>query len=118
MMSRIDSRNTSAMRTAQVSELKDRLEEVIEAVKNGETVEIREGNTSLAELVPHSNGTDEPEQAPRDGRRPDQSALHAHLDELVRQGKARRRQRRVTRRLLHPSSSEAPRGQRPRTVAA
>jgi antitoxin (DNA-binding transcriptional repressor) of toxin-antitoxin stability system len=78
------------MRTAQVSELKDRLDEVIEAVKNGETVEIWEGNTSLAELVPHSNGTDEPEQAPRATGRPDQTALYAHLDELVRQGKARR----------------------------
>jgi len=37
MMSRTDSRYTSAMRTAQVSELKERLDEVIEAVKNGET---------------------------------------------------------------------------------
>jgi antitoxin (DNA-binding transcriptional repressor) of toxin-antitoxin stability system len=40
------------MRTAQVSELKDRLDEVIEAVKNGETVEIWEGDSSFAELVP------------------------------------------------------------------
>ena len=43
------------MRTAQVSELKDRLDEVIEAVKNGETVEIREGGAAFAELVPLLN---------------------------------------------------------------
>jgi len=78
------------MRTAQVSELKDRLDEVIEAVKNGETVEIREGNTSLAEVIPNSNGTHKTEQPARDTRRPDQTALYAHLDELVRQGKAHR----------------------------
>src|SRR4051794_10902843 len=40
------------MRTAQVDELKDRLEEVIAAVKNGEMVEIRDGDVALAELVP------------------------------------------------------------------
>jgi antitoxin (DNA-binding transcriptional repressor) of toxin-antitoxin stability system len=40
------------MRTAQVSELKERLDEVIEAVKNGETVEIREGRAAVAKLVP------------------------------------------------------------------
>lgn len=72
-----------AMRSAQVSELKERLDEVIEAVKNGETVEIREGAAPFAQLVPkistlhpHTN--------------PDQTALEARLDELVRQGKARR----------------------------
>jgi antitoxin (DNA-binding transcriptional repressor) of toxin-antitoxin stability system len=71
------------MRSAQVSELRERLDEVIEAVRNGETMEIREGEASVAELVPtiaahhrHPN--------------PDQTALKAHLDELVRQGKARR----------------------------
>ena len=78
------------MRTAQVSELKDRIDEVIEAVKNGETVEIREGNTSLAEVVPHPNVTHHAEQPSPNTRRPDQTALYAHLDELVRQGKARR----------------------------
>jgi antitoxin (DNA-binding transcriptional repressor) of toxin-antitoxin stability system len=78
------------MRTAQVSELKDRIDEVIEAVKNGETVEIREGTTSLAAVVPHSNGAQKREQAPLDTKRPDQTALYAHLDELVRQGKAHR----------------------------
>jgi antitoxin (DNA-binding transcriptional repressor) of toxin-antitoxin stability system len=44
------------MRTAQVSELKDRLDEVIDAVKNGEMVDIREGDTSLAEMVPSVTG--------------------------------------------------------------
>jgi antitoxin (DNA-binding transcriptional repressor) of toxin-antitoxin stability system len=80
------------MRTAQVSELKDRLDEVIEAVKNGETVEIREGDTSLAEVVPCSNGERRPQQRPSgpSTTHPDQTALYAHLDELVRQGKARR----------------------------
>jgi antitoxin (DNA-binding transcriptional repressor) of toxin-antitoxin stability system len=80
------------MRTAQVSELKDRLDEVIEAVKNGETVEIREGDASLAEVVPRSNGDSRRESPPNDNRamHPDQAALYAHLDELVRQGKARR----------------------------
>jgi antitoxin (DNA-binding transcriptional repressor) of toxin-antitoxin stability system len=62
----------------------------IEAVKNGETVEIREGDTSLAEVVPNSNGTHRPEPWFRDTRHPDQTALYAHLDELIRQGKARR----------------------------
>jgi antitoxin (DNA-binding transcriptional repressor) of toxin-antitoxin stability system len=40
------------MRSAQVSELKERLDEVIEAVKNGETVEIREGTAAVAEVWP------------------------------------------------------------------
>jgi antitoxin (DNA-binding transcriptional repressor) of toxin-antitoxin stability system len=71
------------MRSAQVNELKERLEEVIEAVKNGETVEIREGAAAVAELVP---------TIPAHHRQanPDQTALNAHLDELVRQGKAHR----------------------------
>jgi antitoxin (DNA-binding transcriptional repressor) of toxin-antitoxin stability system len=42
------------MRTAQVSELKDRIDEVIEAVKNGETVEIQEGQRTVASLVPQA----------------------------------------------------------------
>jgi antitoxin (DNA-binding transcriptional repressor) of toxin-antitoxin stability system len=80
------------MRTAQVSELKDRLDEVIEAVKNGETVEIREGDTSLAEVVPHLTRARRVQTTPSDppATRPDQIALYAHIDELVRQGKARR----------------------------
>jgi antitoxin (DNA-binding transcriptional repressor) of toxin-antitoxin stability system len=80
------------MRTAQVSELKDRLDEVIEAVKNGETVEICEGDAFLADVVPRSNGDSPRESPPNDNRamHPDQAALYAHLDELVRQGKARR----------------------------
>jgi antitoxin (DNA-binding transcriptional repressor) of toxin-antitoxin stability system len=40
------------MRSAQVSELKERLDEVIEAVKNGETVLIREGEKPVAEVSP------------------------------------------------------------------
>jgi antitoxin (DNA-binding transcriptional repressor) of toxin-antitoxin stability system len=40
------------MRTAQVSELKERLDEVIEAVRNGETVEIRDGASAVAEVRP------------------------------------------------------------------
>jgi antitoxin (DNA-binding transcriptional repressor) of toxin-antitoxin stability system len=50
---------TSAMRTAQISELKDRIDEVIQAVRQGEIVDIREGETSVAELVP-SMDDDEP----------------------------------------------------------
>jgi antitoxin (DNA-binding transcriptional repressor) of toxin-antitoxin stability system len=71
------------MRSAQVSELKERLDEVIEAVRNGETVEIKEGAATVAELVPK---LDTHLKQPN----PDQTALEAHLDELVRQGKARR----------------------------
>jgi antitoxin (DNA-binding transcriptional repressor) of toxin-antitoxin stability system len=80
------------MRTAQVSELKDRLDEVIEAVKNGETVEIREGDASVAEVVPRPSlaRVAEPAENNSPAPRPDQTALYAHLDELVRQGKARR----------------------------
>jgi len=40
------------MRSAQVSELKERLDEVIDAVKNGETVEIREGKNAIAQMRP------------------------------------------------------------------
>jgi antitoxin (DNA-binding transcriptional repressor) of toxin-antitoxin stability system len=40
------------MRSAQVSELKERLDEVIEAVRNGETVEIREGESAIAQMRP------------------------------------------------------------------
>ena len=69
------------MRSAQVSELKERLEELLEAVKNGETVELREGAAAVAELIPKTY----PKQP-----NPDQTALKAHLDELVRQGNARR----------------------------
>jgi antitoxin (DNA-binding transcriptional repressor) of toxin-antitoxin stability system len=72
------------MRTAQVSELKDRLDEVIEAVRNGETVEIREGISPIAQMIPEAPNVASPQS------KPDQSALEAHLDELVRQGKARR----------------------------
>ena len=40
------------MRTAQVSDLKDRLDEVIDAVKNGETVAIQDGSARVARVVP------------------------------------------------------------------
>jgi antitoxin (DNA-binding transcriptional repressor) of toxin-antitoxin stability system len=72
------------MRSAQVSELKERLDEVIEAVKNGETVELREGIAPFAQVVPEV-----PSAIPQYPK-PDQRALEAHLDELVRQGKAHR----------------------------
>ncbi|HXH40505.1 MAG TPA: hypothetical protein VNN08_17875 [Thermoanaerobaculia bacterium] len=72
------------MRTTQVSELKEHLAEVIEAVRNGETVEIRDGEKALAEVVPLTKGI------VTSAARPDQTAIETHLDELVRQGKARR----------------------------
>jgi antitoxin (DNA-binding transcriptional repressor) of toxin-antitoxin stability system len=72
------------MRSAQVSELKERLDEVIAAVKNGETVEIREGIAAIAQMVPEMTSAFPPRH------NPDQSALEAHIDDLVRQGKAHR----------------------------
>src|SRR4029077_9681495 len=72
------------MRTTQVSDLKEHLAEVIEAVKNGETVQIRDGEKALAEVVPLKQGI------VTSAARPDQTALEIHLDALVRQGKARR----------------------------
>jgi antitoxin (DNA-binding transcriptional repressor) of toxin-antitoxin stability system len=72
------------MRTVQVSDLKERLDEVIEAVRNGETVEIWEGDVCIAEFRPRVGTVD------HSAEHPDQSALEAHLDDLVRQGKARR----------------------------
>ncbi|HSY47735.1 MAG TPA: hypothetical protein VLC46_02895 [Thermoanaerobaculia bacterium] len=72
------------MRTEQVSELKERLDEVIEAVKNGETVQIRDGIAPIAQMVPEQTSTF-PSRP-----NPDQSALEAYIDDLVRQGKARR----------------------------
>jgi antitoxin (DNA-binding transcriptional repressor) of toxin-antitoxin stability system len=41
-----------AMRSAQVADLKEQLDDVLEAVKNGETVEIREGENAVAAVVP------------------------------------------------------------------
>jgi antitoxin (DNA-binding transcriptional repressor) of toxin-antitoxin stability system len=92
------------MRSAQVSELKERLDEVLEAVKNGETVEIKEDDAAVGEFVPsihkrRAQRTSEIEPAEKMPKpageseknpRPDQSALKAHIDDLVRQGKARR----------------------------
>lgn len=99
------------MRSAQVSELKERLDEVIEAVKNGETVEIREGERMIAEIAPSvascglRYSTSGPEEivssirqgseirdraAPAVDESADQSALEKHLDKLVRESKARR----------------------------
>ena len=48
------------MRTAQVSELKERLDEVIEAVRNGETVEIRDGVSAIAQFRPPEQGLKAP----------------------------------------------------------
>jgi antitoxin (DNA-binding transcriptional repressor) of toxin-antitoxin stability system len=95
------------VRTAQVSELKDRLDELIDAVKNGETVEIWEGHRTVASLVPQA-ARPEPEPFPDDfftrplpkakenvveqllEDRGDQSRLREHMEELIRQGKAHR----------------------------
>lgn len=52
------------MRSAQVSELRDRLDEVLEAVKNGETVEIREGKAAVAEVRPSISLPTRPEPVP------------------------------------------------------
>jgi antitoxin (DNA-binding transcriptional repressor) of toxin-antitoxin stability system len=46
------------MRAVQVSELKERLDEVIEAVRNGETVEIWEGEACIAAFVPKVRAVD------------------------------------------------------------
>jgi antitoxin (DNA-binding transcriptional repressor) of toxin-antitoxin stability system len=71
------------MRTAQVSELKDRLDEVIEAVKNGETVEIQEGQRTLASLVPQAP-LPEPEPFPDDFfTRPLPKAKASVLEQLL-----------------------------------
>jgi antitoxin (DNA-binding transcriptional repressor) of toxin-antitoxin stability system len=72
------------MRSVQVSDLKERLDEVIAAVKNGEIVEVWEGDVCIAEFRPRVDAVD------RSVEHPDQTALQAHLDDLVRQGKARR----------------------------
>jgi antitoxin (DNA-binding transcriptional repressor) of toxin-antitoxin stability system len=71
------------MRSAQISELKERLDEVIAAVKNGETVEIREGEEALAKVTPMRIET-----GPMEART-DQTTVEAHIEELARQGKAR-----------------------------
>jgi antitoxin (DNA-binding transcriptional repressor) of toxin-antitoxin stability system len=71
------------MRTAQVNDLKDRLEEVIEAVKNGETVEIKEGAARVAKVVPDSNVASSPSSA-------DQNRVRDHLQKMIREGKAHR----------------------------
>jgi len=71
------------MRTAQVSELKDRIDEVIEAVKNGETVEIREGQRTLASFVPRVPPP-EPEPFPDDFfTRPLPKAKASVLEQLL-----------------------------------
>jgi antitoxin (DNA-binding transcriptional repressor) of toxin-antitoxin stability system len=45
------------MRNAQVSELKERLDEVIEAMNHGETVEIQDGEKTVADLIPRPQQT-------------------------------------------------------------
>lgn len=72
------------MRTAQVSELKDRLDEVIEAVKNGETVEIQEGQRTLASLIPQIEAQD-PKPFPDDFfTRPLPKAKASVLEQLLK----------------------------------
>jgi antitoxin (DNA-binding transcriptional repressor) of toxin-antitoxin stability system len=57
------------MRTVQVSELKERLDEVIAAVRNGETVEIWEGEVCIAVFVPKVSAVDRSVEHPdRSGR--------------------------------------------------
>ncbi len=46
------------MRTVQVSDLKERLDDVIEAVRNGETVELWEGDVRIAKFVPKVGAVD------------------------------------------------------------
>jgi len=71
------------MRTAQVSELKDRLDEVIEAVKNGETVEIQEGQRTLGSFIPQTE-TQEAEPFPDDFfTRPLPKAKESVLEQLL-----------------------------------
>jgi antitoxin (DNA-binding transcriptional repressor) of toxin-antitoxin stability system len=83
MMSRTDSRYTPALRTAQVSELKDRIDEVIEAVKNGETVEIQEGQRTVASMIPRP-APPEPEPFPDDFfTRPLPTAKASVLEQLL-----------------------------------
>jgi len=41
--------HSTGMRTVQLSELKERLDDVIEAVRNGETVELWEGEVCIAD---------------------------------------------------------------------
>jgi antitoxin (DNA-binding transcriptional repressor) of toxin-antitoxin stability system len=43
------------MQSAQVADLKERLDEVLEAVKKGETVEIRDGEKAVAAVVPRAS---------------------------------------------------------------
>ena len=73
------------MRTAQVSELKDRLDEVIEAVKNGETVEIQEGDARVGRSRPATTTL-----LASASIRPLRKRVRQHLEELIREGKAHR----------------------------
>ena len=76
-------RYTRRMRTAQVSELKDRLDEVIEAVKNGETVAIQEGVARVARVVPDTDVASSVSSA-------DQDRVRQHIEKMIREGKAHR----------------------------
>ena len=71
------------MRTAQVSELKDRIDEVIKAVKNGETVEIQEGDDRVARLVPDTDVPSSVSSVAED-------RVRQHLEKMIREGKAHR----------------------------
>jgi antitoxin (DNA-binding transcriptional repressor) of toxin-antitoxin stability system len=50
--------HSPGMRTVQVSELKERLDDVIDAVRNGETVELWEGEVCIAAFVPKVRAVD------------------------------------------------------------
>jgi antitoxin (DNA-binding transcriptional repressor) of toxin-antitoxin stability system len=71
------------MRTALVSEFKDRLDEVIEAVKNGETVAIQEGAARVARVVPDTDVASSVSSA-------NQDRVRQHIEKLIREGKAHR----------------------------
>ncbi|MEA2344437.1 MAG: hypothetical protein QOF63_2606 [Thermoanaerobaculia bacterium] len=62
MMSRQDFAHAEVhspgMRIVQVSELKERLDEVIEAVRNGEIMELWEGEVCIAAFVPKVRAVD------------------------------------------------------------
>jgi len=52
------------MRSVQRSDLKERLDEVIAAVKNGEIVEVWEGDVRIAKFVPKFGNVDSSVEPP------------------------------------------------------
>jgi antitoxin (DNA-binding transcriptional repressor) of toxin-antitoxin stability system len=71
------------MRSVQLSELKDRLDEVIEALKHGETVEIHEGGGRVARMIPDTDIASSASSA-------NQNRLQQHLEKIIREGTAHR----------------------------